>query len=110
MVMSSYQQTRDSIGSTDQTRDLVFAGLIKEKLKIKVVNEVVLKKEFDGLVLDSDIYGGLDSENFGLDGKTYIVEEVVRRRWNWNSFDELRKSNSAYGYEEGMVEINLSLD
>ena len=106
----SFQQTRDSIGSRDQTADQIFAGVVKEKVRVRVVNEVIQLVETDGIILDSVTNDGLDSGDHGLDGSVFIVEEVVRRQWNWKSYAELRESGSASGtITMGGVQINLTL-
>jgi len=110
MVDTSYQQTRDSIGHTDQTRDLVFAGTAKEKVKVKVVNEVMRVSQPEGYILGHPTFGILGSQRLGTTGRTIVVE-VIRRQWNWKNYDELKESPSNTGVlVDGGVTVDLTIE
>ena len=110
-MTESTQQTRDSIGHTDQTRDLIFLGLLGEKLKVRVVNEVHTTTIPTPLVLDNAELGSLDTQGHQLDAPRYKQSEILRRRWDWKDSERLRESPSATGtLVEGSITVNLSLD
>ena len=88
----------------------MFAYVAKEKLRIKVVNEVIKRRRPTGAVFDSNIYGGFDSA-YGFDGGFIVQEEVVRRQWNWKTYNELKALPTSSGaIAEGSVRIDLDLD
>ena len=102
-------QLRDSVGHRDQENDLVFTGVVKEKVRARVVNEVITRGVPTGLVLDDPVKGALDSQ-YGLDGTVIIQEEIVRRQWNWKSYAELKTATATGVLQEGGVRIDLNLD
>ena len=102
--------TRESIGHSDHTKEQVFGGAVTEPLKIRVVNETIMKQTPEGIVLDSTQYGGLDGST-GLDGEVWNTELWLQRRWSWTSADDLKVSPTNTGtIGGGSTQIDLDID
>ena len=104
-------ETRDSIGHRDQTKDLVFAGVINEKLRVKVVNEVFVSDQITGFILGHPTMGILGSgglHGLGLNSNDKI--EILRRQWNWKNYDNLKSNSKIVTLAEPGVEANITTD
>lgn len=102
------QQTRDSIGSSDQTKDQLFIGGIKEKARIRVVQEIIRVQEFDGPLWDDD-GSRWDQDEVWDSTTTYQVEDQVRRLRSWKGYHDLVNAPTSTGtLAEGGVEVNLT--
>lgn len=90
------QQTRADIGHEDQTSSQTFGAVAKEKLKVKVANEVVRTKHLKAFILGDSIRGVLGKSQLGIQ-ENYFVEEPVRRRWDWKNKEQLDKGPTKSG-------------
>lgn len=106
---TSLQQTRDSLGHADQTKEQVFVGDMQEELRINKVNEVIKGRECDGTIFDTALNGGFDNNEFGFDGTLFIQDTKVRKRWQWRTTADLNKTPTAKKrVTDGGIEINLT--
>ena len=107
-MATSIQETRDSIGHSDQVKDSAFIGGIKEKARIRVVQEIETIQEFDRPLWDDD-GSRWDQDEFWDSTTTYQVENLVKSRRSWKGYHDLVNAPTASGtLAEGGVEVNLT--